>query len=244
MADKNGLSKFLSDPNHSTVREYMLTCRVIHDLMVAAAEKYNLLVYIPTVDSDGFDLILDDREGLLPLQLKSVNSNSKTKSWEIHRELLRPKPGEEEWFGLEPSPNGTGRGGGVLLIDCKATKSGAVEIDYSYTDMRILMAFRLGLIKASQVKASGNLFRRLTAEPSGKIRVPRGVFIKVRSPQHLLALMGLHHSLKESAIESNWRYQLDELAKHQFHRNQFSPNEERARRSLLSETLQRLSCAR
>jgi hypothetical protein len=47
------LQAFLSDSHKSSSREYILTTRLVHDLMVAAAERgYDLLVYLPTVDSD------------------------------------------------------------------------------------------------------------------------------------------------------------------------------------------------
>ena len=72
MNDALSLASFLRAERNSKPREFLLTSRVIHDLMVAAAARnYNLLVYVQTVDSDGFDLILDDRDRFLPLQLKS-----------------------------------------------------------------------------------------------------------------------------------------------------------------------------
>jgi len=67
------LEMFLSGSHRSTSREYILTTRLIHDLTVAAvARGYDLLVYLPTVDSDGFDVILDDRDRLVPIQVKSI----------------------------------------------------------------------------------------------------------------------------------------------------------------------------
>src|SRR2546422_277113 len=115
MNNASSLASFLRAEKNSKPREFLLTSRVIHDLMVAAAARgYDLLVYAPTVDSDGFDLILDDRDRLLPLQLKSVISGGKTSEWAIHRKLLRPELHEIEWFGFEPSQCGEGRGGGVL----------------------------------------------------------------------------------------------------------------------------------
>ena len=92
MTDESSLTSFLRAEKNSKSREFLLTSRVIHDLMVAAAARgYDLLVYVPTVDSDGFDLILDDRDTFLPLQLKSVISDGKATEWAIHRKLLRPE---------------------------------------------------------------------------------------------------------------------------------------------------------
>lgn len=130
------LDSFLRAEKNSKSREFLLTSRVIHDLMVAAATRdYDLLVYAPIVDSDGFDLILDDRDRFLPLQLKSVISGGKATEWAIHRKLLRPELHETEWFGFPSSPCGEGRGGGVLLIEIKANES-TTDVIYHYTDLR------------------------------------------------------------------------------------------------------------
>src|SRR6202035_109436 len=132
------LKTFLSGFRDSRNREYVLATRLVHDLAVAAAGSgYNLLVYLPTVDGDGFDVIFDDRDRLVAIQLKSIVAGGKAGSWKIRRSLLRPKPEEADLFGFELSPNGAGRGGGVILIT--AVVAGAkVEVSYSYTDIMIL----------------------------------------------------------------------------------------------------------
>lgn len=95
-------------------REYLLTTRLVHDLTVAAARRgYDLLVYLPTLDGDGFDVILDDRDRLVPIQLKSVIRGGKAAGWDVRRSLIRPKPEDADLYGFEPSPTGTGRGGAV-----------------------------------------------------------------------------------------------------------------------------------
>ena len=179
-------------------------------MVAAAARNYDLLVYTPTVDSDGFDLILDDRDRFLPLQLKSVISGGKVAQWSIHRKLLRPEIHEIEWFGFEPSPCGEGRGGGVLLIEVKPKES-TTDVIYRYTDLRILTAFWFGLIKISSAseKRLKRLRHELTAEPSGKVKVPRSAFLPVKSPEHLLALAGLH-----SRHSTSWPNLLYRLARH------------------------------
>ncbi|HEX7333008.1 MAG TPA: hypothetical protein VF290_16010 [Pyrinomonadaceae bacterium] len=59
-------------------REYLLTTRLVHDLGVAAAALgYDLLVYLPTVDSDGFDVIFRDRDRVVAMQLKLVVAEGK-----------------------------------------------------------------------------------------------------------------------------------------------------------------------
>jgi hypothetical protein len=52
------LETFLAGFERSRSREYVLTTRLVHDVTVAAAASgYDLLVYLPTVDADGFDVI-------------------------------------------------------------------------------------------------------------------------------------------------------------------------------------------
>ena len=211
MNETSSLESFLRAERNSKSREFLLTSRVVHDLMVAAAARnYDLLVYTPTVDSDGFDLILDDRDRFLPLQLKSVISGGKAAHWSIHRKLLRPEIHEIEWFGFEPSPCGEGRGGGVLLIEVKPKES-TTDVIYRYTDLRILTALWFGLIKISSPseKRLERLRHELAAEPSGKVKVPRSAFLTVKSPEHLLALAGLH-----SRHSTSWPNLLYRLARH------------------------------
>lgn len=43
----------------------------------AAGRGYDLLVYLPTVDRDGFDVILDDRDRLVQIQLNSIKRGGK-----------------------------------------------------------------------------------------------------------------------------------------------------------------------
>jgi hypothetical protein len=236
MSDPSSLSSFLRAEKNSKSREFLLTSRVIHDLMVAAASRnYDLLVYAPTVDSDGFDLILDDRDTFLPLQLKSVISGGRATEWAIHRKLLRPAPHQIEWFGFEPSPSGEGRGGGVLLIEVKANDNTA-DVVYRYTDLRILTAYWLGLITITPrtKQRLDRLRNELSEHPSGKVDVPRTAFLKARSPEHLLALAGLH-----SRFSTSWPHLLYQLARHTFEGRDLPMPEARIR-SLIEHGIQQL----
>jgi hypothetical protein len=229
----SSLKSFLRQSKNSRSREFLLTSRVIHDLMVAAAARnYDLLVYTPTVDSDGFDLTLDDRDRLVPLQLKSIAAGGKKKEWDIHRKLLRPDRREVEWFGFEPSPAGEGRSGGVLLIEATPNEH-AVAITYFYTDIQILTAFWLDLIP-TRPKSKKRLLRlrqELMAEPGGMVKVRRSAFLKAKSPEHLLALAGLH-----SRFRNSWPDRLIELARHQYQNHALSMPVKRFR-SLLKNDL-------
>ncbi len=176
------LTNFLSNPAKSRSREYILTTRLIHDLTVAAAAHgYDLRVYLPTVDADGFDIILDDGDRLLAIQLKAVTQQGKASNWSIHRALIRPKAEDADQYGFESSQTGVGRGGGVILTKVAAAGEVAVDVTYSYTDIDVLSV-------------------------GGKLEFPRSSFLQARSPEHLLALCGLH-----SRIEPPWRLQLRKL---------------------------------
>jgi len=236
MNDTSSLQSFLRAERNSKSREFLLTSRVIHDLMVAAAARnYDLLVYTPTVDSDGFDLILDDRDKFLPLQLKSVISGGKAAQWAIHRKLLRPEIHEIEWFGFEPSPCGEGRGGGVLLIEVKPQES-TTDVIYRYTDLRILTALWLGLVKISSpsVKRLERLRNELASDPGGKVKVPRSAFLTTKSPEHFLALAGLH-----SRYHTSWPHLIYQYARYIYAGDEL-PAPENKIREMIQEEIRKL----
>lgn len=225
----SALLSYLKNPRNSRAREYLLTTRLIHDLTTAAAARdYSLQVYIPPVDSDGFDVILDDRDVLVPIQLKSVLRNGKAAKWRIHRKLLRPLPADVEVFGFEPSPTGAGRAGGVILIRADQAASG-VAARYEYTDIHVITALLMGVlpVRASTTAALQALRKDLEAKPSGQVRIPAGAFLKARSPEHLLALAGLH-----SRFNSQWRLPLRQLAEHHYVTTQLSIPDEDLRKTI------------
>lgn len=77
----NYLKTFLSTFQRSRSREYLLATRLVHDLGVAAARRVdNLLMYLPTVDAEGTDVIFDDRDRLVAMQLTSVVASLKSAS--------------------------------------------------------------------------------------------------------------------------------------------------------------------
>src|SRR5678815_4264887 len=115
----------------SRSREYLLTTRLVHDLGVAAAASgYDLLVYLPTVDADGFDVIFDDRDRLVAMQLKSIVADGKAADWKIRRSLVRPRVEDADVFGFKSPRSGVGRGGGVILSTATAVGEG-IEVVYS-----------------------------------------------------------------------------------------------------------------
>lgn len=190
---KSSLGKFLESPKYSHAREALITTRVIHDLMTAgAAHGVNLLAYTPVVDSEGFDLVLDDHQQVAYIQLKSVLFGCSTSGWSIHRRFLRPDPFNSGELGFSDSESGEGRGGGVVLIEIEPNEA-QLNINYFYTDVRIVFAFAKGWIPAlaKTQQRLQNLLRDLEKSVDGKVRVPRSAFLRPRSVEHLLALIGL-----------------------------------------------------
>jgi hypothetical protein len=203
------LQTFLSDPRRSSSREYILTTRLVHDLTVAAAARgYDLLVYLPTVDSDGFDVILDDRDRLVPIQIKSIVKGGRARGWKIRRTLIRPEPEAVELYGFESSPHGVGRAGGVILTTVAATSEATVDVTYAYTDIDILSMMWMDIIPRSPKQKEGlrRLRNELESDPHGSVELPRYAFLRVSSPEHLLALAGLL-----SRVDNPLRLQLRKL---------------------------------
>jgi hypothetical protein len=209
---ENQLHDFIGGYRQSHSREYLLTIRLVHDLGVAAAVSgYDLLVYLPTVDSDGFDVIFDDRNRLVAMQLKSRVARGGTAGWKIRRSLLRPRPEDADLFGLEFSGSAAGRGGGVILTTATAVGE-RVDVAYSYTDMVVLSALWSNIVEkpnAQRMRLS-RLRRELVSTDSGSVEIPRSAFLKAGSPSQLLALAGLHSNMK-----SEWRTHMIELLRHE-----------------------------
>lgn len=199
---KNCLKTFLSAYERSRSREYLLTTRLVHDLGVAAAVSgYDLLVYLPTVDADGFDVIFDDRERLVAMQLKSMVAKGKAADWKIRRSLLRPRAEDADIFGFTTPRSGAGRGGGVILTTATAVGE-EIEVVYSYTDMFVLSALWSNIVPR-QTPRRRRLLRlkmELESESTGFVAIPRSAFLKAGTPTKLLALAGLR-----SCMNSEWR---------------------------------------
>ena len=70
------LADSLRSQNTHAIEE-LFNYRLLYDLKLAAfAHGYHLLTYYTDVDHDGFDVILDDRDYLRKIQLKTVAKDS------------------------------------------------------------------------------------------------------------------------------------------------------------------------
>lgn len=225
------LRTFLSDPRNSLSREAILMHRLIYDAQVAAAARgYFLEIYHGEVDQAGFDVVLDDQDQLKRLQVKTVIDNSKTSSWSIHKTILRPDRQLVERMDFEPSPEGAGSQGGIVLMKV-ACHGLSIDVDYYYTDVFVLKAFDVGIISRSQplrkaaVKRVYNQLQR--GKSHDKIKICKSVFLKAKSPDHLLALAGLH-----SNCNTMWPQSLLD----------FLTTKEKYRKSYCAEELRGLIC--
>lgn len=192
----SGLLKFFKDSNNSVSRENIFNHLLCYDLKIAAARRgYDLQIYQPDVDRDGFDLILDDRDTMLPIQVKTVFG--KTRVWEIKKRLLRPKWYLCEQLGFETSPYGVGLNGGILLIDIKVATDEAIAVDYFYTDVFIMRIMQLGIIQ--KINGISQFWKDLvTGLGDDKVEVKKAFFLKAKGHEQLLELMGLHSNFLSS----------------------------------------------
>jgi hypothetical protein len=161
--------------------------------IAAAHREYFLEVYTGETDQDGFDIIFDDRDVLRKFQVKTVISDSTTSCWGVHKTILRPLPEHAEKLEFEPSPEGSGTEGGVILMEVNCDNPD-LKVDYYYTDVFILRAFDLNVIKVP--KSFKSFYHKLQRGKShDKIKVRKNILLNAKSPAHLLALAGLHSTV-------------------------------------------------
>jgi hypothetical protein len=188
-----GLREFLRKDSFSHDREAMLMHKLVYDCrLVFAKQDSRLQVLTGEVDHDGFDIVFDDGDVYKRFQVKVAFGG--TASWEIHRRLLRPTPDIADYFGFESSPEGIGIAGGVILQLLQIESTGELTVKYCYTDLDILRAFHLGIIRREHPNSQKTvcaLFDSLKRE-YGKIDLPRGAFLEAKGPSELLALAGFN----------------------------------------------------
>lgn len=223
------LREFLREDYNTHAREEILNHRLEYDLKLAAAARgannpgnpdargCHLLSYYSDVDHDGFDLFLDDRDKLRKYQVKSRVLPGGKRNWPILKSVLRPSAGVAEALGFEPGgPAAEGTQGGVILTDATTPTDDALEVAYSFTDVFVVKAIALGALPGkawNTVETANTLLGALAEGPShDKVQVAAGLFVKARTPEHLLALAGLHcrinvawqsHLLQASRVAHN-----------------------------------------
>jgi hypothetical protein len=138
----NNLGVFLRDSANSVSREVILSHLVIFQLKIGSAMSgFDLRVYRPDVDRDGFDLLLEQRSITRVLQLKTVSEGAITKVWQVRRHLLHPSRLRAERLGFRLPELGLGDGlnGGVLLVDFEVG-AGDLQVRYRFFDVAVAAA--------------------------------------------------------------------------------------------------------
>lgn len=195
----NDLTDFLRNPKNTTFRECILKHKFIFDAQLSFAQcGHRLLVYESEYDCDGFDLIFDALNFHKHFQMKSVVYPSKTSSFEIHRNLLRPSLRELDYFPVSPDSFGIGYGGGVLLIQvfCELGDE-ELRVEYYFSDGLILSAFGVGALQYKQ----SNINQQVSVEKcfkdfsnpnitAGHVRLTKSCFLKFRSLRNIFAWCG------------------------------------------------------
>ncbi len=209
------LESFLFKEKNSRTKESLVNYRLFYDLKLAATLRgYDLSLYTPDVDRDGFDIILDDQDSVRKIQLKTVLKNSTTSTWHIHKSMLRPDAEFCEELGFDPTHSGTGVQGGVILMELDPLND-SMDIRYHYTDVFVITALNLNIVNRSP-KIRSTIFdtfdQNIRNGPSNeKMPVPKSLFVEAKGPEHLLGLMALHNR-----INYGWWHHLINIAKDHF----------------------------
>lgn len=201
------LIKYLKSATNRHAVEELLNYRLLFDMKLAAARNdYHLLTYYSDVDHDGFDVIFDDRIMVRKVQLKTFAKASRTSQWQIHRAVLRPT--HDTWLALGFFHPGlirhtdVGVEGGVVLIEYDPNNND-LPVTYYYTDIYAITAIALShWTRKSRTIAAAKLLRESLPNQKGtdKIGIAKGLFIKLASASHLLAILGL-----ECDERKNWQ---------------------------------------
>jgi hypothetical protein len=190
------LDAFLKKPENSVLREKIVNYKFFHEVKLAAAKAQNdIRIFIPEIDKDGYDVILDDGDIVKPFQLKAINGSSTTSEWEIRKKMLRPLPLNAGRLGFEFSPEGTGTEGGFILVSVNIENEDVKDLSYYYTDAYLVKAFEIGLIRFNNKSYEEKIRSFVSSLHRGlgneKIIVNKSKLIKVKSVEHLLALADL-----------------------------------------------------
>lgn len=213
------LDEYLKQGKNSVVREKLINYKVFFEIKLAAARKQaDINIYIPEIDKDGYDLVLDDGDIIKPFQLKGSNSSSKTSKWKIQKNLFRPNPINTQLLNYEQSPEGDGVEGGFILVNLKIKENDIETFEFFYTDVFILKAFELGLVRYNNSSYQSKIHNLISELHKGyrneKVVVSKSQLVKVKSMDHLLALADLP-SIYHNQWQSNFKNYLSDKIKNQ-----------------------------
>ncbi len=229
------LEDYLRAPANTTSRESLVAHRALFDFKVAGARRgYDLRVYLPDVDRDGYDVVLEDGDSMFHVQFKAtVNASSPVTN--IHKGLLRPSILSCDAFGFPASPYGVGLGGGIVQ-SVLSVSNGELQIEYRYADIRSLLCFHWELRAGPDRDDVDALMNSLqTGVGSERIDIKSGFLVKPRSVDCLLALMGLH-----STSDSQWPSMMHALGVATGGRGPRDANDAKPQRTVVEEAIANL----
>lgn len=199
-AKAESLRSFFANSANSVTREKIFFHRLSFDLTIAAAlAGSHLNIYEPEVDRDGFDIVVEDEDGVGWYQTKAVLSSAKTARWKISVGFLRPDIDSAEDYLWDPAE--AGRGGGVILVEIlDETPEGSVT--YRYTDFHILTAIAEGYLVESPYNGPGRRAKGAREAANemitglrkscrkDKVALTKQLFVTAGSVDHLMGMMG------------------------------------------------------
>jgi hypothetical protein len=193
--------------NNPLVREELINYKLIYELKKAAAfDNYHLKTYLPSVDIEGYDLIIDDSNLLRKIQLKT-KCDSKTARWEVHKSILLPAFSNFEDYGFH-STLCLNTPGCVFLLEVRF-KNDDIELGYYYTDIDVLMLIALGFFytTAGTATKAKELIRDLQNQIAcaGKTTLIKGMFLKAKDAESLLDLAGFHSRMNKNIHYNMWQ---------------------------------------
>lgn len=199
------LQAFLKAKVNSVSRERIFHNKLFFDLKLAAARRdYHLSIFEPEVDREAFDVFLDDGDNERRIQVKTVLASSSTTNWNSTRRFMRPELIYGERLMIAPAD--CGAGGGFLLIEIDDSSVEA-PVTYFYTDYFVATALSMRLLrektapvrkgrgrkKESREETASKFLHNLRSGNAGDyIGLALPLFVRLRSPDSLLALMNLH----------------------------------------------------
>lgn len=197
------LADFLDNSENSVSREVMLSHRVSYELKVGSAlANFDLRVYRPDVDRDGFDMLLEQRSLTRPLQLKSRRKGASTGSWKVRSHLLHPSRIRSGYlhFALPRIGLGDGLDGALLVVEFTVAGD-SLSIEYLYFDLAVAAAHTLGITAAPQrtVDSATQLLSTLRRlDGNGSVTIGAGMALRVPTAEGVLALLGFRTRFRGS----------------------------------------------
>jgi len=199
---------------HSLVRENIIRDLLFSDLKSIAAEKeYFLQCSIPNVDKDGFDIVVDGDFLFRKFQVKTFMENATTRSWEIHKSILRPARHIAQRLRFEDSPTGVGINGGVIIIEVIVGKNNTIKLKYYYTELIIILLIQSGFFKTTQTSKviAKKFIKDLISDNNKTVNVNRSLLIPLRDNLSLMTLAGYITSVESNIYDNMFDFYTEYL---------------------------------